>query len=315
MESGGPGPGGGYARRKSAQSVLAKARRKSYQGAALTEGDMAEMLQAQDSYRTKHGGGGVSPMAAGARRRSQSALGGQEPIPEDRSVKPPPQAAETKVDPEVGNPLVKKLPEEEEEEDDEDLMRWPAEGTTKDKVLFCLGFPVVAALHYTIPDCTQDKYKNFYWVTFVLSLVWITFFAYFMVWWVMMFGEIIRVPSAVMGITIIAAGTSIPDALSSVSVAVKGFGDMAVSSSIGSNIFDILVGLPIPWLAYTLISGQTQKIQSSGLLWSIITLILMVVAVVFSIMYTGWVLDHKLGGIMMILYILFLIESIILAFV
>jgi len=27
---------------------------------------------------------------------------------------------------------------------------------------------------------------------------------------------------------------------------------MAVSSSVGSNIFDVLVGLPLPWLCYTL---------------------------------------------------------------
>ena len=27
-----------------------------------------------------------------------------------------------------------------------------------------------------------------------------------------------------------------------------GEGDMAVSSSIGSNVFDILVGLPLPWI-------------------------------------------------------------------
>jgi Ca2+/Na+ antiporter len=46
----------------------------------------------------------------------------------------------------------------------------------------------------------------------------------------------------VLGLTIIAAGTSIPDLITSVIVAKKGFGDMAVSSSVGSNIFDITVG-------------------------------------------------------------------------
>lgn len=40
----------------------------------------------------------------------------------------------------------------------------------------------------------------------------------------------------------LAAGTSVPDLLTSVIVARKGFGDMAISSSIGSNIFDITVG-------------------------------------------------------------------------
>ena len=46
----------------------------------------------------------------------------------------------------------------------------------------------------------------------------------------------------VMGLTFLAAGTSIPDLITSVIVAKKGFGDMAVSSSVGSNIFDITVG-------------------------------------------------------------------------
>lgn len=45
-----------------------------------------------------------------------------------------------------------------------------------------------------------------------------------------------------MGLTFLAAGTSIPDLITSVLVARKGFGDMAVSSSVGSNIFDVAVG-------------------------------------------------------------------------
>jgi Ca2+/Na+ antiporter len=49
----------------------------------------------------------------------------------------------------------------------------------------------------------------------------------------------------VMGLTVLAAGTSIPDLITSVIVARKGFGDMAVSSSVGSNIFDVTVGCVI----------------------------------------------------------------------
>ena len=55
----------------------------------------------------------------------------------------------------------------------------------------------------------------------------------------------------VLGLTVLAAGTSVPDLLASVIVARQGKGDMAVSSSIGSNIFDVLVGLPIPWFVYS----------------------------------------------------------------
>uniref|UniRef100_A0A914ZWA8 Sodium/calcium exchanger membrane region domain-containing protein n=1 Tax=Parascaris univalens TaxID=6257 RepID=A0A914ZWA8_PARUN len=47
---------------------------------------------------------------------------------------------------------------------------------------------------------------------------------------------------AIMGLTVLAAGTSVPDLITSVIVARKGLGDMAVSSSIGSNLFDICIG-------------------------------------------------------------------------
>ena len=46
----------------------------------------------------------------------------------------------------------------------------------------------------------------------------------------------------IMGLTFLAAGTSVQDLITSYLVAKKGFGDMALSSSIGSNLFDICVG-------------------------------------------------------------------------
>jgi len=64
-----------------------------------------------------------------------------------------------------------------------------------------------------------------------------------------------------MGLTFLAAGTSIPDLLSSVIVARQGAGDMAVSSSIGSNIFDVLVGLPLPWLCATIAYNKPVEVR------------------------------------------------------
>lgn len=61
-------------------------------------------------------------------------------------------------------------------------------------------------------------------------------------WFPPQVGETIGITEEIMGLTILAAGTSIPDLITSVIVARKGLGDMAVSSSVGSNIFDITVG-------------------------------------------------------------------------
>lgn len=84
--------------------------------------------------------------------------------------------------------------------------------------------------------------KKFFAVTFLGSILWIAAYSYLMVWWATVIGDTLRIPPEVMGLTALAAGTSIPDLITSVIVARKGFGDMAVSSSVGSNIFDVTVG-------------------------------------------------------------------------
>lgn len=55
-----------------------------------------------------------------------------------------------------------------------------------------------------------------------------------------------------MGLTFLAAGTSVPEAVSSVIVTNQGQGGMGISNSIGSNTFDILLCLGLPWLVKTL---------------------------------------------------------------
>lgn len=78
--------------------------------------------------------------------------------------------------------------------------------------------------------------------SFLGSIMWIAIYSYLMVWWATLVGDTFRMPSEIMGLTFLAAGTSIPDLITSVLVARKGLGDMAVSSSVGSNIFDVTVG-------------------------------------------------------------------------
>lgn len=52
-------------------------------------------------------------------------------------------------------------------------------------------------------------------------------------------GETFRIPAMIMGLTVLAAGTSIPDIITSVIVAREGLGDMVVTSLMGNNIFNI----------------------------------------------------------------------------
>merc|ERR1711957_813623 len=110
--------------------------------------------------------------------------------------------------------------------------------------MWYLSLPIYVPLYYLTPKPTERCFLG----TFVVSLLWIAGFSFFLVYCVEVLGEVLRIHVIIMGFTLLAAGPSIPDAVSSVAVARAGEGDMAVSSSIGSNIFDILVGLPIPWM-------------------------------------------------------------------
>lgn len=199
--------------------------------------------------------------------------------------------------------------EDQNENEDDGFKPWSlpkGEGTWK-IVVYLIMSPINHILHYTIPDCKNEECKKWWLPAFVFSILWIGVFSYFMVWWASSFGWAIGVPSVIMGLTILAAGTSVPDLLTSVAVTRNGEGDMAISSSIGSNIFDVTMGLPLPWLIWNLIHwGEEISVGGSGLFISVLVLLGMLIAIVIAIAAFKWTLNKGLGYTMFVLYFLFL---------
>nr|XP_055176102.1 sodium/potassium/calcium exchanger 1 isoform X4 [Nyctereutes procyonoides] len=202
--------------------------------------------------------------------------------------------------------------EEEEEANEEPLsLEWPE--TRQKQAIYLFLLPIVFPLWLTVPDVRRLESRKFFVVTFLGSIVWIAMFSYLMVWWAHQVGETVGISEEIMGLTILAAGTSIPDLITSVIVARKGLGDMAVSSSVGSNIFDITVGLPVPWLLFSLLNGlQPVPVSSNGLFCAIVLLFLMLLFVISSIASCKWRMNKILGFTMFLLYFVFLIISVML---
>ncbi|XP_056640739.1 probable sodium/potassium/calcium exchanger CG1090 [Diorhabda sublineata] len=171
-----------------------------------------------------------------------------------------------------------------------------------------LVFPIHWLCRKTMPDCRSDKYRNWYPFTFFVSMVWISFYSYFMVWMITIIGYTMGIPDTVMGLTFVAAGVSVPDALSSVAVIKEGYGDMAVSNAVGSNVFDILICLGLPWFIKTAIirPGTTVKVLSKGLTYSTLSLLSTVIFLVVATHMNGWKLDRKFGIMLMIWYLIFI---------
>lgn len=194
-------------------------------------------------------------------------------------------------------------------------MSWP--DIWHKQLIYLSLAPILFPLWVTIPDVRKEECKKWFPITFIFSIMWIAFFSYLMVWWANTIGETFVIPTEVIGLTILAAGTSIPDLITSVIVARKGLGDMAVSSSIGSNIFDVCVGLPVPWLLFFAKENLTSHVPASyvsvssyGLVCSVGMLFIMLVVLVIAIAISRWKMNKIFGVIMIVSYVAFCIFSV-----
>jgi len=202
----------------------------------------------------------------------------------------------------------------EQREEEEDGIDFSFPTKLLPRVLWIITWPIMFSLYYTLPDVQKARRKHLWPLTFIGSMLWLMWYSYLMVWWAIRIGEAWGVPDEVMGLTFLAAGTSVPDLLSSVIVAKMGMGDMAVSSSIGSNIFDILIGLPLPWLLFALTIGSETlsiEVESSSLFLSVVILIIMLFLVLVVVRLNKWKLTHRLGWSMFVLWILFVTQDLV----
>ncbi|PWA30606.1 hypothetical protein CCH79_00009151 [Gambusia affinis] len=139
-----------------------------------------------------------------------------------------------------------------EEDNEGPLVPFKVPAGVCNKLKWLLMWPLSLLLFFTIPNCAKRRWERWFMVSFFTATIWIAGLSYIMVWMVTVIGFTLGIPDVIMGITFLAAGTSVPDCMASVIVARQGLGDMAISNSIGSNVFDILVGLGLPWALQTL---------------------------------------------------------------
>lgn len=187
-------------------------------------------------------------------------------------------------------------------------------GGLASKCLCLLSVPLTLPMAVTVPDPQRPGWRSYYPLTFLLSILWISAFSYLIVWWATIICTVTGISEATMGITFLAAGTSVPDLITSVLVAKAGHGDMAVSSSIGSNLFDVTVGLPLPWLVHSLVFLEPSvSVVSTGMACNIGMLFVMLLAVILSIILFRWRMTKAMGAVMMVLYLVFLSVALSLA--
>lgn len=149
-----------------------------------------------------------------------------------------------------------------------------------------------------------------YYVVFLISITLIAALSFVLVEVAVASAHILNIPEAIIALTVLAVGTSIPDLFSSIIVARQGRGDMAVSNAIGSNIFDILIGLGLPFFVVMAFSGGS--IEAGGnLTKSSVILFASVIVVTVMLLLSKWKVGKGTGIFLLLLYVAYLVYEII----
>jgi Ca2+/Na+ antiporter len=221
-----------------------------------------------------------------------------------RGSKEVPKAAEEPKPAEGENGKEEKKGEEKKEEEEED----------EPKSCIDRFDPVSRFWEVSMPS------KERYWILFIISVLWIMILSYVMVDAVDRMGKICGIPIFVMALLFLAAGTSIPDALASIAVAKQGEGNMAISNALGSNVFDILLGLGVPW-TLGIIFGKPEEtgwkepmvditFDNEGLATWIAILALVVVVFFGVLIVFRWKLNVCVGRVMLSCYGIYVVYAI-----
>lgn len=168
-------------------------------------------------------------------------------------------------------------------------------------------FPIYLILFITVPDPRRSIFRRFpfYFLSFIMSAVYLGGLTYILVWMVVVICDTFNIPDTVAGLTILAAGSSVPEIVSGIIVTRKGKGEMAISNSIGSNVFDILMCLALPWFISNLMNQlEPVQIYSKGIFYSTAILLSTVFLLIFCFILNRWRLNKMLGFLLILIWII-----------
>jgi K+-dependent Na+/Ca+ exchanger-like protein len=153
---------------------------------------------------------------------------------------------------------------EAESDTDSDLSEDETEESVLGTIYHVVAWPLLQLYSWTCPNCERHgRLAAWYPLTFTVSFFWVAVFSFIVSTIVARWVDLSGVSLSFFGVVLVAAGAEIPDTIQSVTVARRGYGSMAVSNCLGSQITNILMGLGLPWLISNL-SGHEVVIKKHG---------------------------------------------------
>ncbi|XP_017785377.1 PREDICTED: sodium/potassium/calcium exchanger 4-like isoform X2 [Nicrophorus vespilloides] len=205
-------------------------------------------------------------------------------------------------------------PQSEDEADQiETIFKIPT-GRWWNKLFFIYNWPIKFMLFITVPDCR--KHRRIYPLTFIMCVIWIGLNSYMVSWMITVIGYTLGIQDSILGLTFLAAGGCLPEAISITITSRKGEGAMGVSNALGANTMNILLSLGLPWFIKTTVVGQARamsviQIESGSIEYTILALIMVAITLYLTLSCSKFRLSRINGIVLITFYLLFLVLAIV----
>ena len=131
-----------------------------------------------------------------------------------------------------------------------------------DYIYIGLPLSVIVALvfYFYLPDDLETIKAPKWWMAFIViavlqGLLWTYILSGFLIDLLNCFGIIFNLGSVYLGLSILAVGNALPDALTTLALVKSGSGTMAISGAYAGQLFGLLIGFGLAQLKTTLMNG------------------------------------------------------------
>ncbi|XP_038112722.1 sodium/potassium/calcium exchanger 3 [Culex quinquefasciatus] len=167
------------------------------------------------------------------------------------------------------------------------------------------SWPIRFVLTFTIPN--PLIMRRWYPLTFIMCIIFIGLTSFLVFWMVAIIGFTFGIPDTIMGLTFLAMGGCMPEAIAAVLVIRTGNGAMGVSNALGANSLSILFSLGLPWFIRTMADGASSNnsyviIASYGMQYSIVALLFAIASLYIAVYVAKFKLRKRLGLVLFACY-------------
>ncbi|KAK3084637.1 hypothetical protein FSP39_016661 [Pinctada imbricata] len=180
-------------------------------------------------------------------------------------------------------------------------------------LVLIIGICLSLLVFCTSQNDTPPKYHPvFAFLGFLVAVIWIYSVANEVVNILQTFGVVFSISNAILGLTLLAWGNSIGDLIADTVMARQGYPRMGISACFGGPLFNLLLGIGIPFTIGTIKQGQSYKLSitfEEYVLAGFLALSLLTSLVIVPL--SKFKMSRPYGITLIILYVVFLIVALL----